>query len=272
MLSPFRCGALILGWSLLAPSMVAYASTPAQSALAVSSSVADGCRFVGLDSLNFGSYSPISGMDAVTSGRLQIVCTKNVTFRASPNTGMNNQSLRGPGGASLSYGLYRDAARSAPWGAPPTNYFVTGSAPYCRSNLISSGLSVSDLRSFVSNAGVSTFTIDYPTGNVGVGAAPGYAVFYYYGLPNASTGICAQGNKFTRLAGTPDTQPTVSSVLPTNDTPVIYVPTSFTGTPYTTTSTSVGAINELVFYGFIPGGQDALPGAYTDLVTVTLTF
>jgi spore coat protein U-like protein len=263
----------LIGGALANSGVLAQTGQPplVAAALPVSSSVLESCKISTLDSLSFGIYSPLDSSARLASGRLQVMCTKQVTFRASPNTGLNNQTLRNLAGENLSYGLYRDAAHTTPWGAPPTNYFVTGSSSYCRSVLVASGLDANGLRSFVSNAATSTFAIDYPTGNPSLGAQPGYAVFYYYGLPDAQNN-CAKGGRYNRLASTPDTQAAVSSVLPTNETPVIYVPTSYTGTPYTQVSPGAGALNELLFYGYLAGAQDVGPGIYLDTVTVTVTF
>jgi spore coat protein U-like protein len=109
----------------------AYAGS-ASADLTVSVTVASTCS-IATAGLGFGVYDPLAGGQVDASAQVSVACTKGAT--AAVTLGQGEHALAGSsdaqpirrmtsGAAYLSYALYSDAVRSAPWG----NTAVTGKA------------------------------------------------------------------------------------------------------------------------------------------------
>lgn len=95
----------------------AWAAT-STSTMAVSATVPAQCS-VTASALAFGSYAA-SATDATAS--ISVTCTNGTTYTVALDAGTgagattSARLMSGPSGATLSYNLYRDAARSLTWG------------------------------------------------------------------------------------------------------------------------------------------------------------
>jgi spore coat protein U-like protein len=95
------------------------ATTTAQ--FTVSATVLKTCRISATD-LAFGDYDPEATAAKDASSTITVRCTKNTTYNVGLNAGngsgatVTDRKMTGPNGATLNYGLYRDAARTTNWG------------------------------------------------------------------------------------------------------------------------------------------------------------
>jgi len=101
----------------------------ASGSASVSATVSSNCT-VGSTNISFGSRGVLaSNMDA--QGTLSVQCTSALPYSIGLNGGLSGatnptQRTMTFSGASVVYGLYRDAARSQPWGATTGVNTVSG--------------------------------------------------------------------------------------------------------------------------------------------------
>jgi spore coat protein U-like protein len=96
--------------------------TPAPAAnlttatMAVSATINPGCGVVANGTLAFGAYDPTSGtaLDATTT--INFRCTMTSIFDVGLGGTVGARTMAGPGGDTLSYELYSNAARTTTWG------------------------------------------------------------------------------------------------------------------------------------------------------------
>jgi spore coat protein U-like protein len=105
---------LALGW-LIAPAFAATGTASFTVAVAVQAA----CK-VTLIPLAFGSYT---GVQKDATGTVTVTCTNSTPYNVNLNCGANWAggsvyvcSMVGPGGAKVTYSMYRDTTRSLNWG------------------------------------------------------------------------------------------------------------------------------------------------------------
>lgn len=94
-------------------------SSPVSAPFTVQAVVPDNC-LISAQTVDFGSHGVLAGnLDA--TGAVSVTCTQGTAYSVALN---NGQTGTGPtarrmvlGAAYVTYGLYRDAARTQPWGA-----------------------------------------------------------------------------------------------------------------------------------------------------------
>lgn len=89
----------------------------------VTATVVAACSITAND-LDFGAYSPVSGITADAATLLEISCTNGAPYEVGLSAGttpggMVSQRLMTDGTHTLSYNLYIDAARTNVWGETP---------------------------------------------------------------------------------------------------------------------------------------------------------
>jgi spore coat protein U-like protein len=95
--------------------------TTATAQFSVTATVVLSCRIAASD-LNFGSYT---GKTINATSGILVDCPSGAKFDIGLSTGtarganVSSRSMTGPGGASLGYGLYRNARRTLNWGNTP---------------------------------------------------------------------------------------------------------------------------------------------------------
>lgn len=112
-LRPCLMGALFVG----ATSASAMATTTATSTFQVSATVLPSCQ-ISATGLSFGSYS---GAALSATSTISVNCTQNLGYNIGLSGGSSggtvaSRVMAGPGGATLAYGLYKDANHTANWG------------------------------------------------------------------------------------------------------------------------------------------------------------
>jgi spore coat protein U-like protein len=260
--------ALLPALMVLAWAGSASATTPITSSMPLSASVSNSCRIVSLDSLAFGTYSPISGAAGTTTGNLALICTKATAASAIPVSG--GAALTGAGG-SLSYALFTDSAMSKVWGQPTQTTATINF--YNGSNFI-----------YFKN---STTTSQSGCANNANGALYAWwsatsLCYYNYTATTSSYGITnvSQGTGLAYASGTNISSPSKTTYG------TIFIPNGSTGSSYTYTvvtgvgsnatlsgtSASAATAMSLPYYAKIPAGQDMVPGSYSDTVTVQVSF
>ncbi len=108
--------------SLLA--MGTFASYTASAATAttdfqVTASIEDSCTVDNTGDMAFGTYAPLSGLDAETSIDIQITCTNQTPFSAAMNTGLNGTNFNRQmtnGATPLNYNIYTENTHTDVWG------------------------------------------------------------------------------------------------------------------------------------------------------------
>jgi spore coat protein U-like protein len=213
-------------------------AVPVQGALTTQSSVQNSCVIKTLNAMSFGAYDPTSGTGQTTSDALTLVCTKAASVTVSPNQGQhNNLTMAGPSGNFLSYGLYSDAALSISFGAGNGAPFISPtSQAVCFSSETISPNGFNDTKPY------ATFR-------------SGSTTFYYYNyVGQAGSGGCA---------GSLNTISTSGGAVFHNFS---------SGVAYSGTAASVNTPLVVNFYGNVPGSQNVVPGAYADVVTLSVTF
>jgi len=93
-------------------------ATTATTSFSVSATVQATCLISG-NNLGFGTYT---GSAIAVSANLSVTCTNGTTYNVGLNPGtatgatVTTRAMTGPGGATLSYGLYQDSGHSTNWG------------------------------------------------------------------------------------------------------------------------------------------------------------
>lgn len=107
----------VAGITVLAASRAA-AETESQS-IAVTAAVTKACT-VNTVAVAFSSYDVNAAADLDQQGGVTVACTKGVSATISLAGSNDSRIMTGPGGATLSYGLYQNSGRSTAWDALST--------------------------------------------------------------------------------------------------------------------------------------------------------
>ncbi|GAP66686.1 putative spore coat protein, late developmental [Mizugakiibacter sediminis] len=100
----------------------------------VTATVINSCKVVAANNIGFGNYDPAGANNTTpldASGSVQVRCTKNTNAAVTLNQGANpatgstcaspSRQMTDGGSNRLGYAIYKDAARSQPWGCDATN-------------------------------------------------------------------------------------------------------------------------------------------------------
>lgn len=248
----------------------ARATNPTSQTLGSSASVVASCVIKSTGSINLGQYVPTSGSALQGSGQLALTCTKGDAVSVAPVSG--GTTLSG-GGASLSYALYADAAATKMWGSGPTYAQVNFDANVYFTHEVTLGASNQSQCTALAAGGLYVWN---PTSNglCWYGWAPSGTTAYYSNGLNVAANTLYVGGAF--VAGGNDGN---YLIAPTGTTRVgttgyVYNTVVATGTGNALTGTSAGVATPLTltYYAKVPAGQDVSAGAYTDTVTVQVSF
>ncbi|AEG58266.1 spore coat U domain-containing protein [Sinorhizobium meliloti] len=109
-------------YSLLSSDCTTAAGTPASPTFTVNATVAANC-LVAVQNIDFGTKGVLSANSDATGG-VSVTCTPGTTYTVSLNGGTTNSPptarKMSKGTETVTYGLYKDAARSQPWGDATT--------------------------------------------------------------------------------------------------------------------------------------------------------
>jgi len=106
-----------------APACATMTANPLRPTFTVTATVAANCLMTA-QNLNFGSNGVLDAA-VNANGAVNALCTPGTTFAVGLNGGLSSgtptaRQMTGPG-LPIVYGLYRDAARTLPWGDDPGN-------------------------------------------------------------------------------------------------------------------------------------------------------
>lgn len=242
-------------------------------------------------SMSFGTYTG-TVLDGTATGKVTCAGAWEIPLDAGTGAGATEtiRKMTGPGGATLSYEVFQDAARSINWGntvgTEPTG---TGNATVTFYGLITAGQYV------VPGTYIDTLTT-------------ATAVFTVTAVVAKDCGVSATNLAFGTYSGTPINSTSTISVTCTNTTSYnvglnaglatgatvtnrsMTGPGSallgyklFSNPGYTTNwgntvgtntvaGTGNGATQPLTVYGQVPAGEFVTPGSYTDTITVSVTY
>lgn len=241
--------------------------------------------------LNFGTYT---GTQIRSSTPFKVTCTGAWYMGLNAGTGAGASEtvryLTGPGGAKLSYQLYRDSAYSENWGNtyPTDTYDGTGNYQgyvYAQLNATQ-----------VAPPGTYTDTVSSETTSFGLTVviqascsitATALSFGTYLGaLLNTNTSINVTCTSTTAYnvglnAGTA-TGATVTNRMMTGPAGALLHYSLFSNSAHSTNwgnttgswvgGTGTGTAQTLTVYGQIPASQHPRPGSYTDTVTATVNY
>ncbi len=242
-------------------------------------------------SLSFGTYSGTL-LNGSAAGKVTCAGAWNIPLNAGTGAGATEtiRKMTGPGGATLSYEVFQDAARSINWGNTASDEVTgTGNANVTFYGQIPAGQVVAP--------GTYTDTLSTATTSFQVTAviqatctivANPLAFGNYSGLVlNSTTTIFVTCSKATAYnlglnAGT-STDATVTNRNMTGPASALLNYKLFSNSGLTINwgntvgtdtvpGTGNGAAQSLTVYGQIPAGQLVRPGTYTDTITATLTY
>ncbi|HHN66474.1 MAG TPA: spore coat U domain-containing protein [Thermopetrobacter sp.] len=126
-LSTFSSTDVQIRYAYYTPGMTCDTLSGAKSATAsfsVSATVQPACA-VSATNMNFGTAGML-GANIDASNTITVTCTKGTSYRVSLSQGgggggPGDRRMSGPGGQQVVYGIYRDAARTLPWGTSASN-------------------------------------------------------------------------------------------------------------------------------------------------------
>ncbi|MGN7958145.1 Csu type fimbrial protein [Agrobacterium tumefaciens] len=106
-------------YTLFAPSCSSVTQNPIQVPFNVTAAVAPTC-IISAENINFGSHGVLNtAVDA--TGAINLTCTTSLNYSVALNGGLSNSPPAArkmvQAGASITYGLYRDANRTNVWGS-----------------------------------------------------------------------------------------------------------------------------------------------------------
>lgn len=244
-----------------------------------------------ITTLSFGTYSGTL-LNGTATGRVTCTGAWDIPMDAGTGAGATEtiRKMTGPGGATLNYQLFKDAARTSNWGnTASTELTGTGNANITVYGQIPAGQTV--------GPGTYTDTIDTATTSFQVTvvvptsctlSTNALAFGSYSGLLlNATSTISVDCTNTTPYnvgldAGTA-TGATVTNRSMTGPTSALLGYKLFSDASHTTNwgntvgtdtkaGTGNGAVQTLTIYGQIPAGQLVRPGSYADTITATLTY
>lgn len=129
----FQLNALRVSFAVAAAGLMPLSSHAANATatLPVAATVVSTC-VVAATPLVFGNYSSTTAADTEAESKVVVACTPGTAYDVALDAGQNSSSvsdrkLAGPtAGATLAYGLYRDANHSQNWGNTPGSDTITG--------------------------------------------------------------------------------------------------------------------------------------------------
>jgi spore coat protein U-like protein len=109
-------------YSILSSDCTTSTGTAATATFTVNATVAANCLVV-VQNIDFGTKGVLS-VDSDATGGVSVTCTPGTTYTVSLNGGTTNSPpaarKMSKGAETVTYGLYKDAARSQPWGDATT--------------------------------------------------------------------------------------------------------------------------------------------------------
>jgi spore coat protein U-like protein len=242
-------------------------------------------------SMTFGTYSGTL-LNGSAAGKVTCAGAWNVPLNAGTGAGATEtvRKMTGPGGATLSYQVFQDAARSINWGNTASDELTgTGNANITFYGQIPAGQVVAPgTYTDTLNTATATFQVTAVIQATCTIAANPLAFGNYSGVAlNATTTIFVNCTKSAPYnvglnAGT-STGSTVTNRHMTGPASTLLNYTLFSNSGRTTNwgntvgtdtvaGTGNGVAQSLTIYGQIPAGQLVRPGSYTDTITATLTY
>ncbi len=279
-------------WLLVLAALLLFAPAAAQAACTVTAS-----------GISFGSY--ISGTTLDTTGTLTVNCASGTAYTVALSAGMGSGATVTTRSMPMStpavnYSLFRDAARTANWGQTPGTDTVagtgTGSAQtitiYARlpSQYPSPSTYTDTIVATVSDAGTATasFPVSAMVSPTCTISSSNLNFGTYVGAQLSSTATltatCTNTTAYTIGLGAGQapgaTVTTRKMEGPQSATLAygLYLDAGFTRnwgvTPSVDTAAGLGdgVAQPITVYGMIAAGQYVTPGAYSDIVAVTLTY
>jgi len=115
--------------ALLIPSIAAAQTPSAQFTVQIT--IAGSCQVNSASNMDFGSHGVLN-TNSDTTSTLTVQCTNTTPFNIGLSAGsgatatVTNRQMTGPGGATITYSLYRTAARDTVWGNTTGTNTVSG--------------------------------------------------------------------------------------------------------------------------------------------------
>ncbi|GLS39220.1 hypothetical protein GCM10010869_48170 [Mesorhizobium tianshanense] len=122
---------------LTAPACGSVTQNPTQPSFTAQANVVNNCN-VTAQNIDFGSHGVLDAA-ADAAGGIDVTCTPGTTYNVGLNNGLSGTSPTARrmtlGGQAVTYGLYKDAARSQPWGGTIGADTVAGTGAGATQNL-----------------------------------------------------------------------------------------------------------------------------------------
>ncbi len=273
-----------LAWALLLP-LACLAASPAHATCTVT--------WIGL---SFGTYTG-SLLNGVNTGTVTCALFEQYIVPLNAGTGSGaSETLRkmtGPGGATLNYQLFMDAARTTNWGNTPGNEF-TGTGSGSRQTLtvysqIPAGQSVvpGTYTDTISSATASFQVMAVIQANCTLSSTPLAFGTYTGALTNATSTLtinCTRNTAYNvGLSAGMATGATVTTRKMSGPGSALLAYKLFRDAGHTQNwgntvgtntqpGTGTGSAQPLTVYGQIPPAQVTAPGSYADTITATVTY
>jgi spore coat protein U-like protein len=273
-----------LAWALLIP-LACFAVSPAHATCTVT-----------WTSLSFGTYTG-SLLNGVNTGTVNCSLFQQYIVGLNAGTGSGaTETLRkmsGPAGATLSYQLFMDAARTTNWGDTPGNEY-TGTGTGSRQTLTvysqipaGQGVVPGTYTDTISSATASFQVTAVVQANCTLSATPLAFGTYTGALTNATSTLTISCTKNTAynvgLSAGLATGATVTTRKMSGPGAALLAYSLFRDAGHTQNwgntvgtntqaGTGSGSAQPLTVYGQIPASQVAAPGSYTDTITATVTY
>ncbi|MDR3741345.1 MAG: spore coat U domain-containing protein [Terracidiphilus sp.] len=241
--------------------------------------------------LAFGTYT---GTQIRSSTPAKITCTGSWQMPLNAGTGAGGtttvRKLTGPGGAELSYQLFRDSAYSLNWGNTTGVDVLTGTGSqqvYIYAQLLSGQTGPAGTYTDTVNSATTSFVLTVViAANCSISANPLAFGSYTGALLNATTTLsvsCTSGTAYNvGLSAGNGSGATVTTRAMTGPSSAQLKYSLFSNSGRTTNwgnttgswvgGTGTGAAQSLSVYGQIPAGQYPTPGSYTDTITATVNY
>lgn len=241
--------------------------------------------------LSFGTYT---GAQIRSSTPAAITCpggSWDMPLNAGTGVGATEtvRKLTGPGGAELSYEIFRDSGYSQNWGNNSSDELTgTGSQQvYIYAQLLAGQIGPAGTYTDTVNSATSSFMLTVVIqSSCSISANPLSFGTYAGVLLDASTTLsvtCTSGTAYNvgLNAGTA-TGASVTNRMMTGPSSVHLNYSLFSNSSYTTnwgnstgswvSGTGTGSAQTLTVYGQIPAGQYPVPGSYADTITATVNY
>ena len=241
--------------------------------------------------LNYGTYTGAL-LKGTNTGRVTCSGAWNIPLDAGTGAGATEaiRKMTGPGGVTLSYLLFQDAARTTNWGNTTTteltgsgNTNITVYGQITAGQFIAPGTYTDTITS-----ATTTFTVTAVVQATCTISANPLSFGTYSGLLINSTSTisvtCTNTTPYNvglNAGTTTGSTVTNRSMISPAATLLGYklfsnsvLTTNWGNTVGTNTlaKTGTGAVQSLIVYGQIPAGEYVKPGSYTDTITATITY